>query len=422
MVRTRDWINRLLGILTALTLLATVCMLAWVESRYRREMAANIERTRENFQRSGLLGDPTDLTPRFQDLEALARQAENASTMIRRILVTKRTRTADGERWIVLRPYYFTSLYPDWEKRLAALQPASLVVNGEEVGRLYFELDMRPIRGVRATILAAAGLLALLLALLILRIFRQEQALNATHAVLRQNQREMIRMERLALAGTLSANIFHDIRKPVTNIKHELEDLTDALGGFAGATRALKNMRDQVDLYFDILRDLNFERFVRADQTDEEFVDVNRVLEQSLQLVQYERGATRVHRELQQELPLVLAHPYRLIQVFSNIILNAYQVLEGQGELTVHSTQDEADRRDNQPWVQVTIRDSGPGVQPEHLPFLFTPFFSTKEESRGTGLGLYISKMIIEQMGGEISVESVFGEGAVFHIRLPARD
>ena len=101
-----------------------------------------------------------------------------------------------------------------------------------------------------------------------------------------------------------------------------------------------------------------------------------------------------------------------MIQVFSNIILNAYQAMDGTGRLAISTT------RDGESLV-VRIADTGPGMQPTHLERVFEPFFSTQQEAGGSGLGLYISKGIIEDLGGAVEVSSEPGEGTTFEIRLP---
>jgi len=185
-------------------------------------------------------------------------------------------------------------------------------------------------------------------------------------------------------------------------------------------------MRDQVGLFFDILRDLNLERFVRSDEADEEYVDVNRIVEQALRLVQYERAGVQLSVTLMPGLPLVLARPYRLVQVFSNLILNAYQALEGRGELQIatrpETTKANTSVGDNANAIVVEIADTGPGIPQESLEHVFSPFYSTKPSEKGTGLGLYISRTIIEQLGGEIRAESQEGKGTRFEITLPASD
>src|SRR5690606_20707715 len=113
-------------------------------------------------------------------------------------------------------------------------------------------------------------------------------------------------------------------------------------------------------------------------------VDVNDLLERSLALVKYEQGSVEINRHYGPELPAVLAEPVRLIQVFSNLVLNACQAMEGKGTLTIISDT----TADNN--VRVQIVDTGPGVPPEKAGRIFEPFFTTKPVGQGTGLGLYI--------------------------------
>jgi len=334
------WASQVLVVVALLVCVAMVGVLAHVASLYRHELDSDVTDAVRTFESSGALKQGDDARVDFNKIEELVGIFEGKPS-IRHLYVTKLLKRGDQTSPVVLYPWTYEMDRPmDWRESLDTLRREPILFDKEEIGALYFDLDTTTLSLVRVSISIAIFLSLLAVLALSLRIFRQEQTLAATTEILQQNRRELIRMERLALAGLLTANIFHDIRKPMTNIKHELADLTEALGGFAGATRALRNMRTQVTLFFDILRDLNLERFVRADEPDEEYVDVNRVMEQALNLVQYERGATRLHLRLKPGLPLVLAHPYRLVQVFSNIILNAYQALEGRGELRVSTGQD----------------------------------------------------------------------------------
>ena len=101
-------------------------------------------------------------------------------------------------------------------------------------------------------------------------------------------------------------------------------------------------------------------------------------------------------------------------QVFTNLIVNGLQAMEGHGILTVDAALDERGQR-----VNVKVVDNGPGINPDNREKLFTPFFSTK--SGGTGLGLAISYGIVKDHGGEIRVESEVGAGAAFIVTLPLR-
>ncbi len=424
----RHFLNVLLATLALLVLIGLVSVLYMVLRNYEKDIQDVTMTATEAFQRSGVIKNPKDRKVSIADVADLVATFE-ANPRISRIYVSKSITISKEPDTVLLHPFYFSTQHPDWRQRLSHL-PTETVRGpggeGDAVGKLYFDVDYGPLRAVRVSIFIASLAIFILLAVLLVRIFSQQKVLDFTTQVLEDNRRELIRMERLSLAGLLTANIFHDIRKPITNIKHELGDLSEALGGFAGASRAMRNMRDQVALFFDILHDLNLERFVRADDSDEEYVDVNRVVEQSLRLVQYERGATTVNIQLGSNLPLLLLHPYRLVQVLSNLILNAYQALEGQGELRIVTytadAQGKHDESDAPSHVVVEINDNGPGIDPEHLQEIFSPFFSTKAKDKGTGLGLYICKQIVDDLNGQVRVRSQSGKGTAFRVILPAAE
>jgi two-component system NtrC family sensor kinase len=118
----------------------------------------------------------------------------------------------------------------------------------------------------------------------------------------------------------------------------------------------------------------------------------------------------KVERSFYEEIPTIHADETKLKQVFLNIILNAAQAMEGKGKLGISTM---AEKKQ----VKVKIQDTGPGIPPENMGKLFSPFFTTKE--KGTGLGLAISYGIIERHGGKIDVESELGKGSTFTITLP---
>jgi signal transduction histidine kinase len=428
----KDWrhnINWVLAIVALLMLIGLAVVLMMVVRSYENEIDDVTQAATDAFIRSGVLKTPKDINVSIRDVSEMVATWE-ASTRIKRIFVSKTIRIDPINKTILLHPFYYASVHPNWRVELDSLRKKMVYLSGDKTevaGRLYFDIDTGPLEAVRISIFVAMLSIFLLLVILVFRIFRQQQVLDVTTEVLEMNRLELIRMERLSLAGLLTANIFHDIRKPVTNIKHELGDLSEALGGFAGASRALRNMRDQVSLFFDILRDINLERFIRADEGEEEYVDVNRVVEQSLRLVQYERGATQLNLKMGSNLPLLLLPPYRLVQVLSNLLLNAYQALEGQGELCIvtFGADDSGEKVDDDAvatQVVIEISDNGPGIEPDALESIFTPFFSTKEADKGTGLGLYICKQIIEEYEGTVEVESTLGEGTLFRVTLPASE
>ena len=115
-------------------------------------------------------------------------------------------------------------------------------------------------------------------------------------------------------------------------------------------------------------------------------------------------------------LPTVVAEAGPLGQVVLNLILNATQAMRAAGTLTLSTRSCEID---GAPGAELAVADTGPGIAPEILPHIFEPFFSTKGQTIGTGLGLSVSYGIVERHGGRIFVESTLGFGTTFRVQLP---
>jgi signal transduction histidine kinase len=108
----------------------------------------------------------------------------------------------------------------------------------------------------------------------------------------------------------------------------------------------------------------------------------------------------------------VLGHDGELLQVFTNLVVNASDAMKEGGHLRLRHELSEK-------WIQVSVEDEGPGIAPEHLDRVFQPFFSTKLQEGGTGLGLSISYNIVQRHGGRLRVSSAPGEGCTFFVELP---
>jgi signal transduction histidine kinase len=384
-------------------------ILFWLKGSFEAERADKIDTVKRTFS-PAVLGLPDDLdTLNFAEMERLNGTLILHNAYIRAIVVSKIV-AGRGER-IVL-PFFYSVVHPDWPKRLAQLDRHVLKQGDVEYGVIYFDFDNSRLHSVRGAIGSLAALLVLVLALVVRRLWVQEAALTRTTVELEEKKRELVELERLSLAGQLSANIFHDIRKPLLNIRMDVEEIEAAQALPQPARERLGGIRHHIELFFNILREINIERFIRGDQAGHEFVNVSELLERACALVRYERGGVEIQTEFATQPPPVLAFPYRLIQVFSNIILNAYQAMAGHGRLALTTSQDGD-------WVVVRIADTGPGIEPDHLERIFEPFYSTRQGAGGSGLGLYISKSIVEDLGGTIKVSSEVGHGSVFEIRLP---
>jgi signal transduction histidine kinase len=387
-------------------------VLVWLHRRFERERSDTIARIQQQFT-PGVLRMPDELErPRFEDLQRIYETQVRPSAYVRRIIVTK-IGMRDGRRHeATVWPVAYWLDHPNWREEAESLERRGLWDRGTEYGAIYLEYDNSRLNSVRGAIAALGFLLVMVLALVGRRLWVQGAQLSRTTVELEEKNRELVELERMSLAGQLSASIFHDIRKPLLNIRMDIEELEAAAEHSEPARERLGDIRRQVELFFSILRELNIERFIRGDQPEREFVNVNELLDRSCALVKYERRGVEVRTEYAPALPPILVFPYRLILVFSNIILNAYQAMSGRGRLALSTHLEGAA-------IRVRIADTGPGIEPENLARVFEPFFSTKQREGGSGLGLYISKTIVEDLGGAIVATSTPGEGTIFEITLP---
>jgi signal transduction histidine kinase len=118
--------------------------------------------------------------------------------------------------------------------------------------------------------------------------------------------------------------------------------------------------------------------------------------------------------QLDNNLPSIVIDPSQVQRVFINMIVNAAEAMNGNGQLSISTKRDLA-----KDCIEITFSDSGTGISEENLEKIFDPFFTTKETGHGVGLGLAISYGIIKEHGGTVSVESEVGKGTTFIIRLP---
>ncbi|HUG15995.1 MAG TPA: ATP-binding protein [Thermomicrobiales bacterium] len=141
-------------------------------------------------------------------------------------------------------------------------------------------------------------------------------------------------------------------------------------------------------------------------------VDVHDGIEQTLLILRNKLRPIRVHREFTPDLPHITAWASELNQVWTNIIANAVDAMDGEGDLTIRTSRDGE-------WVEVQIEDSGPGIPPENRDRLFEPFYTTKPQGQGTGLGLHISyNIVVQKHRGNIQVRSRPGQTRFF-VTLP---
>lgn len=157
--------------------------------------------------------------------------------------------------------------------------------------------------------------------------------------------------------------------------------------------------------------------FARQHKPERKPVHVHELIEATVEILAYQMRTSniQVDTRFDPQLPKVMADPHQLQQVFLNLINNARQAIEAcRPSGWVRVTTESGDDR-----VRVVLQDNGPGISAENLPKIFNPFFTTKEVGKGTGLGLSLCYGIIQEHGGNISVQSKEGEGVTFVVELP---
>lgn len=224
---------------------------------------------------------------------------------------------------------------------------------------------------------------------------------------------QLIRADRLAAMGELTAGVAHEVRNPLGIIRASVQLVEDSNGDPARvkeATRVIKQEIDRLDKVIKALLDFGRPSAPTLRQTNVEDV-VNDVVLFTRQFA----GQANVEIETSYSAadPTVMADADQLKQVFVNLVSNAVQAMEdGGGVIRVRVWDDDS-------FVLVSVADTGPGMAPEVLEKVFDPFYSTRDG--GTGLGLTIVHRIIDQHGGRVEVESAPGQGTTFTVALPAR-
>jgi C4-dicarboxylate-specific signal transduction histidine kinase len=235
---------------------------------------------------------------------------------------------------------------------------------------------------------------------------------------LRDKQEQLVQAGKLATLGELTTGVAHELNNPLNNIGLYVGNVIDRIR--LGADDAeplvsdLEKAMEQVRKATEIISHLR--TFGRAARVSIEQVDVDEVIERSLLLVheQLRLRGIEVELELCPDELLVVANPIQLEQVFINLLTNARDALVDSKRKTIRI----ASSRDGEK-IRIAFSDTGPGIPLELQQRIFDPFFTTKEVGTGTGLGLSITYSILKEYGGEISVDSRPGKGAMFLVELP---
>jgi two-component system, NtrC family, sensor histidine kinase HydH len=256
------------------------------------------------------------------------------------------------------------------------------------------------------------------------------ESLAVQVGVVIDNSRQYRRMQerdRLAALGQMAAGLAHEVKNPLGAIKGAAQLLSDpGEHGHLGPVEQefvgiILEEVERLDRVVGSVLD-----YARPSKGDLGSVDLNAVVRRTVTVLASDRAEDcEIVTQLSERLPPVRADAEQLRQVLINLVKNAVQAMGGRGTVRVrtaiHAEPPSAlTAAPPGEWVEVSVRDAGPGIAPQVLRNLFVPFFTTKD--RGTGLGLAISQRMVEEMGGRIEVASHLGDGATFTVLLPSGD
>ncbi|MDX2269217.1 MAG: ATP-binding protein [Bryobacter sp.] len=226
----------------------------------------------------------------------------------------------------------------------------------------------------------------------------------------------LVQADKLSSIGLMAAGVAHEVNTPLAVISTYAQMLAKRISDDEQKTILLDKIAKQTFRASEIVNSLlNFSRTSPVEWAE---VNVNRVLRDTVGLIEHqlEKARVTVAWQLEESVAPMRGNHGKLQQVFLNLFLNARDAMESEGRggvLTIRSTWDGE-------FIHVEVADTGAGISQENIARIFDPFFTTKAAKKGTGLGLSVSYGIVQEHGGEISVESVPGAGTRFRLDFPA--
>jgi len=231
---------------------------------------------------------------------------------------------------------------------------------------------------------------------------------------LEETQKQLVQAEKIASLGRLAAGVAHEINNPLAGVLIYADMLMKEIKDNQQWRHDLEEIINQTQRCKQIVSRLL--EFSRQSLDEQVVLNVNEVIGRCVELLHHQSlfHNIEIFQDLAADLPQISGNTGELGQIFTNLILNAADAMDGRGRITISSRPDLEVKQ-----VLLKLTDTGPGISPEIREKIFEPFFTTKPVGVGTGLGLSVVYGVIQRHGGTIEVESPPGGGATFIIRLP---
>jgi len=240
-------------------------------------------------------------------------------------------------------------------------------------------------------------------------------AINKMIREIEAKQDQLIQSHKVAAIGLLTSGVAHELNNPINNINITAEYILENFEELNNEEkkRLLNDIMQQGERASSTVKELL--HFTRAKADAFEELEITTVVNDTLKILQNQLNLNRisVHKEYPDAIPLVNGNRNNLQQVFLNLFTNAIQAMPAGGSLRIVVSDTHVGL------LKVDVIDTGIGIKPEHLQRIFDPYFTTKNVTEGTGLGLSVCFGIIKKHGGRILVSSEIGKGSTFSVFLP---
>ncbi len=450
----------------AVIVITTSLMCLLVLDRFRGELEDGVDMRAQAL--AGQLGALARLPLRAGDRESLDKIARDA--LLVEDLVAVEFKGVDGETLAsVVRPDIkagrsITNAYPvfrrgsEFKDEIDLFTGDAVESEMEEVGKVTLEFSLasidRAAARMRARIFSAAAILAAAAILVSVQFARrftdpirklmegvekigsggldQEIEVGAGGEIgaladhvnqmsrdLRKSVDQMIQQEKMATLGRMASCVSHEIGSPLNSIMFSaaniIEEVQDGPARDNAESIALqtRRMRDTIRNLLD---------YARAPSDAAEEVNLARALDEALLVLAapIKKAGFTVEKDLPLSLPRALAVKNLCVQVFINVVKNAMEAAGPDGKVVIRARALDGDENGKPDMIEVSLQDNGPGLPGEEIAKIFEPFYTSKPEGQGTGLGLTVCAQIMSSQGGSIRAETAEGEGSIFYLEFQA--